>query len=438
MAKRSFSRAGVKARPIVFFIVAGIILLGLVLSITGATIPNPGKTENIKLYSMSQIRFGIDIRGGFEAIFAPKDFEGSPTSADLESARSVIELRLDNLSIFDREVTIDQTNGQILVRVPWQSGETEFDPLSAIKELGAMAKLIFVDPDGKVVLEGTDVASSIAALDPNTQEPIVELSLTAEGAVKFAEATTRLVDQEITIKMDDTVISSPTVNEPITGGKALISNIGSTEEAIALADKINAGALPFSLEAINSSSISPTMGRGAMEVMLLAGLVAFALICLFMLLYYRLPGFVACFSLLGQVVGILLAISIPQQTLTLQGIAGIILSIGMGVDANVIIAERIKEELKAGASLPSALSNGFTRAFSSVLDGNVTVAIAAIVLMIFGSGSMLSFGYSLLVGVVLNGLTGVTASRLMIGSLSQFRPLQKTWLYGARRVKSNV
>ena len=172
--------------------------------------------------------------------------------------------------------------------------------------------------------------------------------------------------------------------------------------------------------------------------MTLAGLVAFILICLFMLLYYRLPGFIACWSLLGQVVGILLAISIPQQTLTLQGIAGVILSIGMGVDANVIISERIKEELREGASLTVALTNGFDRALSSVIDGNVTVAIAAIVLMIFGSGSMLSFGYSLLVGVILNGLTGVVASRVMIGSLSQFKPLRNPWLYGARRVKANV
>jgi preprotein translocase subunit SecD len=196
--------------------------------------------------------------------------------------------------------------------------------------------------------------------------------------------------------------------------------------------------LPFALQAISSSSISPTLGSGAKNVMVQAGILAFALICLFMLLYYRLPGFVAVFSLLGQVVGIILAISIPQQTLTLQGIAGIILSIGMGVDANIIISERIKEELNAGCSLMTALGNGFHKALSSVVDGNVTVAIAAGVLMYFGSGSMWSFGYSLLAGVILNGLTGVILSRLMIGSLSQFKPLQNPWLYGRKRVKANV
>jgi protein-export membrane protein SecD len=143
--------------------------------------------------------------------------------------------------------------------------------------------------------------------------------------------------------MDDTVISEPMVKTQITGNSAYIDGMADVQEAVALAEKINAGALPFALQAISSSSISPTMGQDALRVMLQAGLIAFLAICLFMLLYYRLPGFVACFALLGQITGILLAISIPQQTLTLQGIAGIILSIGMGVDANVIISERIRK-----------------------------------------------------------------------------------------------
>ncbi|MDW7657519.1 MAG: protein translocase subunit SecD [Bacillota bacterium] len=438
MAKRSFSRAGIKARPMTFFIVAGIILLGLLLSITGAKIPVPGQQELLQLYSMREIRFGIDIRGGVEAVFEPRDFEGTPTSTDLDSARSVLELRMDNLQILDREITVDKGNGRILVRFPWKSDETEFNPEVALKELGEMARLTFRDPSGAVVLEGNDVAQSYAAVNQETSEPIVELVLSSDGAAKFTEATGRLIGQVISIYMDDIVISEPVVRTQITGDRAYIDGAFTVQEAVALAEKINAGALPFALQSISSSSISPTMGQDALRVMLQAGLYAFLAICLFMLLYYRLPGFVACFALLGQVVGILLAISIPQQTLTLQGIAGIILSIGMGVDANVIISERIKEELRSGCSLQTALSNGFTRAFSSVLDGNVTVAIAAIVLMIFGSGSMLSFGYSLLIGVILNGLTGVTASRLMIGALSQVNKLQNPWLYGRKGVRQSV
>jgi preprotein translocase subunit SecD len=439
MAKRSFSRNGVRAKPATFFIVAGLILLGLLLAATGLQVPIPGKSTVTELYGASKIRFGIDIRGGVEAVFAPKDYQGVPTEADLASARSIIELRMDNLQILDREITTDKTNGRIIVRFPWKSTETAFNPEAAIKELGAMAKLTFRDPSG-TVLDGTDVKNASAGYDQNTTNPIVLLELTSDGAKKFAEVTGRLyVNQEkLSIYMDETLISAPAVQQQITGGSAQITNIGTSEEAIALAQKINAGALPFALQAISSSSISPTLGSGAKNVMVQAGILAFALICLFMLLYYRLPGFVAVFSLLGQVVGIILAISIPQQTLTLQGIAGIILSIGMGVDANIIISERIKEELNAGCSLMTALGNGFHKALSSVVDGNVTVAIAAGVLMYFGSGSMWSFGYSLLAGVILNGLTGVILSRLMIGSLSQFKPLQNPWLYGRKRVKANV
>lgn len=436
MAKRSFSRAGVKAKPTTFFVLVAIILAGLMLSIFGATIPIPGQKKNIDLKSASQIRFGIDINGGVEAVFAPKNYQGVPTEEELNSARTVIELRLDKSNVFDREVTVDPSRGRILVRFPRKSGDTITNASEALLELGEMALLTFKDPDGKVVLEGKHVKKSSPAVNTQTSEPIVQLELTEEGGALFFAATTRLVNQKIAIYMDETLISDPNVNEPISGGSAVIENIGTVEEAVDLANKINAGALPFALTAISNSQISPTMGKEALNVMTTAGLVAFLLICAFMIFYYRLPGFVACFALLAQIVGILLAISIPQQTLTLQGIAGIILSIGMGVDANVIIAERIKEEIKTGCSLQTALNNGFTRAFSSVLDGNVTVAIAAIVLMIFGSGSMLSFGYSILAGVILNGLTGVTATRLMIGSLSQYHALKSHWLYGGKRVKA--
>ena len=438
MAKRSFARTGVKAKPVTVFVVIGIILIGLVFSVTGAKIPIPGQQELLHVYGAKDIRFGIDIRGGVEAVFEARDYEGTPSSEDIASARSVIALRMDNLQILDREITVDKNSGRILVRFPWRSDEADFNPEAALKELGEMARLTFKDPDGNIILEGNDVARSYAGVNPETNHPVVELELRAEGAVEFTEAAGKLVGEFISIYMDDTVLSEPRVKTQITGNRAFIDGMADVQEAVDLAEKINAGALPFALQAISSSSISPTMGQDALAVMLQAGLIAFLLICVFMLVYYRLPGLVACFSLTGQVVGILLAISIPQQTLTLQGIAGIILSIGMGVDANVIISERIKEELKTGCSLQTALSNGFTRAFSSVLDGNVTVAIAAIALMIIGSGSMLSFGYSLLAGVILNGLTGVTASRLMIGSLSQYKKLENPWLYGRKGGQQNV
>ncbi|MEA4895955.1 MAG: SecD/SecF family protein translocase subunit, partial [Oscillospiraceae bacterium] len=236
------------------------------------------------------------------------------------------------------------------------------------------------------------------------------------------------------IYMDDNLISDPTVNDQINDGSAIITNQKDLETAKDLAAKINSGSLPFSMIANDANIISPTLGMDALKIMILAGEIAFALVCLFMLLYYRLPGFVACIALLLQVVGQLLALSIPQFTLTLPGIAGVILSIGMGVDANVIVSERIKEELNSGKTLRSSIDSGFHRAFSSVFDGNITVIIVSIVLILLGSGSLLSFGYTLLCGVLMNFVAGVTASRLMIRSLSEFKCFQNPALYGARRL----
>ena len=410
-----------------FFIVA-LITFGLfALALLGF------KAGNFEVKGANQMRFGIDIRGGVDATFEPKDLDRLPTEAELESARAIIETRMDASNITDRDVTIDKTRGTILVRFPWKSDEADFDPQKAVTELGETAKLTFRDPDGNIVIEGTDVVSSAAKVMENSSAPVVELVLSSEGAKKFSEATGRLIGQPIAIYMDEVLISAPRVDSQISGGEAIITNLESGEEAISLATKINSGALPFSLTVKNCSIISPELGADALSVMVMASLVAFAAVCLFMLLYYRLPGLVACIALLLQISGQLLSLSVPQFTLTLPGIAGVILSIGMGVDANVIVSERIKEELSAGKQLRQAINAGFHKAFSSVFDGNITVIIVAIVLIILGSGSMLSFGYTLLTGVIMNFVAGITASRLMIRSLSMYKPLRKPGFFGVRK-----
>ena len=391
----------------------------------------------LKIYSAREMRFGIDIRGGVEAIYVPRDGY-IPTADELESARKVMETRLDAQNIADREITTSTADSTILIRFPWKSDETEFDSQKAITELGETAQLTFQDPNGNVLIEGKNVKSAAAWQNTQTVEMgqtrySVQLQFDAEGAQKFEEATGSLVGQRISIYMDDLLISAPNVNEPIAGGTANITNMSSLAEAKELADKINAGALPFSMETKSNSTISPKLGSSALSVMLSAGILSFILICLFMLGYYRLPGFIACIALLLQALGQLLALSIPQFTLTLPGIAAIILSVGMGADANVIIAERIKEELNDGKSLKTAIDLGMHRAFSAVIDGNMTVVIVAILLMIFGSGSILSFGYSLLTGVILNFAVGVATTRIMLKSLSSYKFLQNPVLYGARR-----
>ena len=391
---------------------------------------------SFNLKGANEMRFGIDIRGGVAATYTPKDLNGTPTAEQLEKAKTIIETRMDAQNITDREVTVDDAHGSVIVRFPWKSDDTNFDPQAAIKELGETALLTFKDPDGNVVLEGADVKKSYASTSQSDGSFVVNLELTTDGATKFSDATGRLVGKAISIYMDETEISSPTVETQITDGNAIITGQKSLKEAKALAEKINAGSLPFAMEANDAQIISPTLGRNALKVMEEAGLLAFLLVCIFMLLYYRLPGFVACIALVLQVVGQLLALSLPQFTLTLPGIAGVILSMGMGVDANVIIAERIKEELNAGKTLRSAISLGFDRAFSAVFDGNITTLIVAVVLIALGSGSLLSFGYTLLTGVLMNFVSGVTASRLMTSSLSEYKALQKPWFYGARRLKA--
>lgn len=436
MAKRSFATIGIKRKKRTFFIVVAFIILVSLVAFTGLTLPLPGRDGLSRLSGVSDIRFGIDIRGGVEAVFTPRDYDGEVTAEQMDAATRVLNQRLDALQILDREVIVGSGSDRIIVRFPWRSDEVDFNPEQALQELGEMALLTFQAPDGAVLLTGADVHKAQFAVDPQHNVPIVVLELTDEGAIKFEEATRLLLGQTMGIYMDDLQISNPLVQTVISGNTAIIEGNFTPESATDLAQQINAGALPFALEATSSSTISPMLGQDSLRIMVLAGSVAFILICLFMLLYYRLSGFVACLSLLAQLTGILLAISVPQQTLTLQGIAGIILSLGLGVDANVIISERIKEELRGGAPLPLALGNGFERAFSSVWDGNITVAIAAVSLMIFGSGQMLSFGYSLLVGVILNGITGVWLSRLMIGSLASFPALTSPWLYGGYKDKA--
>lgn len=383
----------------------------------------------LHIKGMKDIRFGIDIRGGVEAVYEPKDLDRMPTESELESARSIIETRLDAKNILDREITTDKSSGQILIRFPWKSGEKDFNPQAAIAELGETARLTFRDPQGNVLVEGKNVKESVVKIDSKTNGPVVTLVFDSEGSRLFADATEKLVGQRISIYMDEEMISSPTVNEKISGGEAVISNIGSIDEAKDLSIKINSGALPFSLVTKNHSTITPTLGTGALSVMIKAGVLAFLFVTAFMIYLYRIPGVTACFALALQTILQILLLSIPQITLTLPGIAGMILSLGMGVDANVIISERIRDEVREGKSVGSAIDSGYQKAFSAVFDGNLTTIIVAIILMKFGTGTMLSFGYTLMVGCILNFVSGVGVSKIMTKSLSNNDSLRKKSFY---------
>lgn len=468
-----------KGKPWQFFVVAVLIVVFAFTAFFGVS-TQYGDTTTIWLKGAKDIRFGIDIRGGVDVTFMPADGYDA-TDEQMDAAESVIQQRLVNLNITDNEVYTDYNKDRIIVRFPWKEGETDFNPESAIQEIGATAVLTFregnsVDSEGKptgvtqenVILQGADVKSAQAAVDMNTGsstygEYYVSLQLNDSGKQSFADATTRLAETHgtISIWMDDTMISYPTVNSAITDGNAMITLNGkddaAREQAIRLANQINSGALPFALTAENYSTISPSLGANSLQAMVIAGVIAFILVAVFMIVLYRLPGAVAAIALLGQTAMTLAFVSgyfpvMNSFTLTLPGIAGIILAIGMGVDANVIAAERIKEELRAGKSLDGAIRSGFERGLTPVIDGNVTVVIVAVMLMgafgptdgffakvlrpiffAFGpstAGTIYSFGYTLLVGVLLNFVFGVICTRVMLKSISKLKGLRNPVLYG--------
>jgi protein-export membrane protein SecD len=454
----------------VFFIVSILIVALTCLSLFGFK-TTYGDNETVYIKGGNDIRWGIDIRGGVDVTFTPPEGVDA-TDSQMDAAKEVINSRLVSLNITDSEVYVDYNKDRIIVRFPWKEGETDFDPQAAIEELGDTAVLTFREgietddtgaPSGvtaeNIILDGEDVKEAYAYYDSDSGAYGVSLELNDSGKTAFAEATTRLAADKgvISIWMDENCISYPTVQSAITDGKCQITGNFTAEEATSLANKINSGALPFKLVAENYSTINPTLGTGARDVMILAGLIAFILICIYMVVVFRLPGFVSVFALMGQVAVTIGAVSgffgfMSSFTLTLPGIAGIILAVGMGVDANVITFTRIKEEVCSGKSIDGAITIGYSRAFSAILDGNLTTVIVAIILMgsfgptdslfakllnpiffMFGAstaGTIYSFGYTLLVGCILNFVFGIFASKLMLKSLSRFKGLRKPYLYG--------
>ena len=444
------------------FVVAILIVVFSLTAIFGASYQY-GDTKNIYIKGASDIRFGIDIRGGVDVTFMPAgDVDATPEQ--MTAAKTVIEDRLVGLGITDYESYVDSNKDRIIVRFPWKTGEADFNPQTAIDEIGTTAKMVFrkgSTADGEEILSGDDVTSANAAYN-ETEGWVVQLKFNSAGAAAFADATTEQAANNgtISIWLDDENISTATVNEAITGGEAIIKGKFDQDSASTLANQINSGALPFALSAESYSTISPSLGAKSLEVMVLAGIIAFALVAVMMIVRYRLPGTIATISLFGQVAATLAVVSgyftvFPGSTLTLPGIAGIILGIGMGVDANVITAERIKEELAKNKTLPAAVKSGFKMGLTPIIDGNVTIVIVAAILMgAFGptdgfwakvfnpiffwfgpstAGTVYSFGFTLLTSVLLNFVFGVWATRVMIRGAVHCKALRNPWLYGGKK-----
>ncbi|WP_307999770.1 protein translocase subunit SecF [uncultured Gemmiger sp.] len=444
------------------FVVAILIVVFSLTAILGVSYQY-GDTKNTYVKGASDIRFGIDIRGGVDVTFMPAN-DVDATDEQLSAAKTVIEDRLVGLGITDYESYTDTNKDRIIVRFPWKTGESDFNPQTAIDEIGTTAKMVFrkgSTADGEEILSGDDVTSATVGYN-ETEGWVVQLRFSTQGSAAFADATTELAggSTPISIWLDDKSISVATVNEAITNGEAIIKGNFTQESASSLANQINSGSLPFALSAESYSTISPTLGAKSLEVMVLAGIIAFILVAVLMIARYRLPGTIAVISLAGQVAATLAVVSgyfpaFSGSTLTLPGIAGIILGIGMGVDANVITAERIKEELAKNKTLDGAVNSGFKMGLTPIIDGNVTIVIVAALLMgAFGptdgfwakvfnpifwwfgpstAGTIYSFGFTLLTSVLLNFVFGVGATRVMIRGAIHCKALRNPVLYGGKK-----
>lgn len=427
-----------------------IVLLG-VSAITGLAIPIGGgdssadegsSTGSMKTIipsifdSENGIRLGLDLVGGSSITFEaqlPENYDQSRLSADMSSAVEILRYRLTSEGYTEAQVS-QQGDNRITVEIPQIK-----NPEEAIQILGQTAQLSFVDMDGKEWMTGSDIKSASSEYGSTgssaMQSYYVSLKFTKDGATKFADATAAISARTdgtnlMAIVLDDQVISSPQVSQKIDGDGCVIEGNFTEESARQLANLIGSGALPFSLKQVELRAVGPQLGANALSSSFIAGIIGIALVAIFMILVYRLPGFIAVIALGFYIVIEALILSIFRVNLSLPGIAGIILSIGMAVDANVIIFERIKEELRNGKTVKSSIDSGFKRAFTAILDSNITTLIAAGVLFFFGSGTIVGFATTLGLGVIISMFTALTVTHFLLNRMVDFK-IKNPKMYGA-------
>lgn len=414
-----------KNRAIAVVIVMAL-FLGL-LTFTAAVGFGPTGTGAAK-----NITTGLDLAGGVSITYQAIG-EGTPSSEDMADTIYKLQQRVEQYST--EAQVYQEGDDRINIEIP---GVTDANKI--LEELGKPGSLQFTLADGSEVLTGTDVDSAEAKVSQDemkNREYVVELILNSEGTQKFATATSENVGKVINIIYDGNTISSPVVNEAITGGKAYISGMANQEEAEKLASSIRIGSLSLELEELRSNVVGAQLGEEAISTSLKAGAIGLAIVILFMIVVYLLPGIVAGISLLIYTALMLVMLNAFDITLTLPGIAGIILSIGMAVDANVIIYARIREEIADGKSIQSAIKTGFQKALSAIVDGNITTLIAALVLGMMGTGSVKGFAQTLAMGIVLSMFTALVISRLLVNALFALG-LKGEKLYGKQKERKTI
>ena len=404
MAREEFENMKVKSLVTLGVTLLLIVLIGL-LAVNGMHV---GKY--IFKSVGDSVSLGLDLRGGIYAVYLG-DTSAEDFDAQMDATVTIMRTRLTNEGYTEATIT-RQGDDRIRIEIPDVS-----DPNEILNIVGTPAHLTFVDPDGNVVVEGSQIVEAYPAYDENNK-PGVMFKMNDEATESFAKATTENIGKTISIQLDGENISTPTVQSAITEGSGMISGSSTIEEAQTLANLIMSGALPLDITLDSSSAVSATLGIDALSTSLKAGIIGLILVALFMIVMYRLPGVISVMALCIYTLVVMYAVClVPGVQLTLPGIAGILLGIGMAVDGNVIIFERFREELKGGRSLEAAVNRGYKNALSSIIDSNVTTIIAGCVLLYFGTGSIKGFAMTLLIGVIASMISSVFVTRFLLKHL---------------------
>lgn len=415
-------RNGAKKSSVVAMILS-IIVIGFLAytAFRGLTIFG---TFEIKPFSKI-IKQGLDLQGGVSVVMEIQ--EDDVTKEQLENTKEQLALRVNKVGVAETVVTTEGDN-RIRVDIPGQ-----YDSSEIVDSLSQSGELTFTSPDGDVLLTGSDVSKATVVTNSSTGKIEIQLDMTEDGKSKFADATTKYVGKTISIKMDDDVLSSPTVETAITDGTAQITGSYTAESAKRLAGLINSGALPVTVKAASVQTVGSQLGADALPNALKAAIIGIALVFIFMIVIYRIPGLLADLALAIFIYIVLFIFGEVGVTLTLPGIAALMLTIGMAVDANVLIFERTKEELKKGISIKTSIQKGFENARSSIIDSNVTTILAALVLYFLGSGSVKGFAVTLLIGVLASMFTALTVTRFFIKRSVEARILTKLSHFGVKK-----
>ena len=416
-----------KTKNITLFIVVVLVVIAAVF-----TALNGIDAGNLKIDSISDsMKLGLDIEGGaYVVLEADTDETGEALAKTMDQTQEVIRRRVDAMGLTEPNIVREGTN-RIRVELPGVS-----DAQDAIEAIGKTAQLQFVMVDGTVILTGEQVKNAELTFDPKTDKPAVALVFNGDGTEAFRLGTKEVAglaspNNIMPIVLDDEIISAPRVDSEISGGTAIIVGNFTVDEASNLAALIRGGALPVDLNEVQTKAIGATLGINSLNTSVKAGLIGLLLVLVFMIGYYRIPGFVASIALMLYIVIVLYTLVFMNATLTLPGVAGLVLSIGMAVDANVIIFERIKEEIRNGKTLRASVDSGFTKALRTIVDANVTTFIAAIVLYYFGLGPIKGFAITLMIGIVASMFTAVVVTKMLLRIFVGMNLTKNVKMYGA-------